>query len=84
MLRENILLSNRVLLELNGLTLTCSSATETLSGALLTSGKLMLSASLDSYGLRAIPAEVPVAPLEDSLFLFLLSDVNLERFLVKL
>ena len=84
MLHVDILLSTGVLLELNGLTVTRSGTTETLSGALLTSGKLLLSASLDSRGLKAMPAEVPVVPLKDSLSLFLISSVTLERVLVKL
>jgi hypothetical protein len=39
MLRESILLSNSVLLELNGLIYTRSGAIEALSGVLLPSGK---------------------------------------------
>jgi hypothetical protein len=84
MLRVDILHSIGLLLKCNSLLLTYSGITVTLRGVLLTFGKVQCSASLDSYGLKVIPAEVPVAPLEDSLFLFLLSDVNLERFLVKL
>jgi hypothetical protein len=77
MLRMDILHSTDLLLKCNSLPLICSGTTAALRGVLLTFGKMKCSASLDGYGLMAIPAEVPVAPLEDLVPLFLLSSDTL-------
>jgi hypothetical protein len=60
MLTVDILLFSRVLLELNGLTLTINAATATLSGVLLTFGKIRPLKSLDSHGLETISLKVSV------------------------
>jgi hypothetical protein len=65
MLTVDILLFSRVLLELNGLTLTINAATATLSGVLLTFGKIRPLKSLDSHGLETISLKVSVVPLND-------------------
>jgi hypothetical protein len=79
MLHWDILFSTGLVFKSKGLTLARSGITATFTGTLLTSSKIPSSGDLDSYGLKALPAEVPVAPLEDSLSLFLLSSVTLER-----
>ena len=54
-LRMDILHSTGVLLKCNSLPLTWSGITAALRGVLLTFGKMQCSASLDGYGLMAIP-----------------------------
>ena len=79
-----VLFSTGLLFDFTGPTLICSGLTASSTGALLTSGKILSSAGLDIYGLKAIPEEVPVATREDLLGLFLLSSVTIKRVLVKL
>lgn len=91
MLTVDILLFIRVLLELNGLTLTVNGDTVTLSGVLLTFGEIQSSESLGIRGFEAIslrvsviPLNATISPMKDSILLSSVSSVTPERILVKL